>query len=258
MKEKSTFRRLTDKLYGGIDLTWSGIILYALGTAVLTTVFLVLPVFKDSSFARMGETLEAWIFFAVIIIANAKKPLESALKTFVFFSDQASSLIYLFRVPFTFQGWGIFRYYPHWFMLTLGTFPAAYIGWYIKKRNWLSLLILMPVLILLAVICESGLRYVIHEFPRLLIMVLFCIGQVLLYLYLFPGELWHSWSMSTPTAIQPLPLQTETVPISTISISMRTRWESARSISRQDESPPRPVLREGNKYAYIKSASTHA
>jgi hypothetical protein len=190
MKEKSTFRRLTDKLYGGIDLTWSGIILYALGTAVLTTVFLVLPVFKDSSFARMGETLEAWIFFAVIIIANAKKPLESALKTFVFFLI-SQPLIYLFQVPFTFQGWGIFRYYPHWFMLTLGTFPAAYIGWYIKKRNWLSLLILMPVLVLLAVICQDGFKHVIHEFPRLLIMVLFCIGQILLYVYVFTEKIWQ-------------------------------------------------------------------
>ena len=60
MKEKSAFRRFTDKLYGGIDLTWPGIILYAVGTAVLTTVFLLVPVFKDTSFARMGETLEAW------------------------------------------------------------------------------------------------------------------------------------------------------------------------------------------------------
>ena len=34
MKEKSAFRRFTDKLYGGIDLTWPGIILYAVGTAV--------------------------------------------------------------------------------------------------------------------------------------------------------------------------------------------------------------------------------
>ena len=190
MKEKSPFRRFTDKLYGGIDLTGPGIILYAVGTAVLTTVFLLVPVFKDTSFARMGETLEAWIFFAVIIIANAKKPLESALKTFVFFLI-SQPLIYLFQVPFNFQGWGIFRYYPYWFMLTLGTFPAAYIGWYIRKRNWLSLLILMPVLILLAVICQDGLKYVLHEFPRLLIMVLFCIGQVLLYLYLFTGKLWQ-------------------------------------------------------------------
>ena len=180
MEKRSALRRFTDKLYGGINLTWPGIILYAVGTAVLTTVFLVLPIFHGTSFVRMGETLEAWIFFAVIIIANAKSPLDSALKTFVFFLI-SQPLIYLFQVPFSWQGWGLFQYYKYWFILTLCTFPAAYIGWYIKKKNWLSLLILMPVLILLAYLCEDGLKHVIHQFPSLLIMVVFCVLQVFLY-----------------------------------------------------------------------------
>ena len=91
MEKKSALRRFTDKLYGGISLTWPAVILYAVGTAVLTTIFLVVPIFRDTSFMRMGETLEAWIFFAVIIIANCKTPLESALKTFVFFFDQSAA-----------------------------------------------------------------------------------------------------------------------------------------------------------------------
>ena len=176
MEKRSALRRFTDKLYGGINLTWPGIILYAVGAAVLTTVFLVLPIFHGTSFVRMGETLEAWIFFAVIIIANAKSPLDSALKTFVFFLI-SQPLIYLLQVPFSWQGWGLFQYYKYWFILTLCTFPAAYIGWYIKKKNWLSLLILMPVLILLAYLCEDGLKHVIHQFPSLLIMVVFCASQ---------------------------------------------------------------------------------
>jgi hypothetical protein len=184
MEKRSTLRRFTDKLYGGINLTWPGIILYAVGAAVLTTVFLVLPIFHGTSFVRMGETLEAWIFFAVIIIANAKSPLDSALKTFVFFLI-SQPLIYLLQVPFSWQGWGLFQYYKHWFILTLCTFPAAYIGWYIKKKNWLSLLILMPALILLVYLCEDGLKHVIHQFPSLLIMVVFCVLQVFLYLYTF-------------------------------------------------------------------------
>ena len=184
MEKRSALRRFTDKLYGGINLTWPGIILYAVGAAVLTTVFLVLPIFHGTSFVRMGETLEAWIFFAVIIIANAKSPLDSALKTFVFFLI-SQPLIYLLQVPFSWQGWGLFQYYKYWFILTLCTFPAAYIGWYIKKKNGLSLLILMLVLILLAYLCEDGLKHVIHQFPSLLIMVVFCVLQVFLYLYTF-------------------------------------------------------------------------
>ncbi len=183
-EKKNALREFTDKIYGGINLTWPGIILYAVATAVLTTVFLVLPIFKNTSFMRVGETPEAWVFFAVIIIANAKSPLDSALKTFVFFLI-SQPLIYLLQVPFSSQGWELFRYYKFWFILTLCTFPAAYIGWYIRKKNWISLLILMPVLILLALLCRDGLKQMIHQFPNMLIMVMFCILQILLYLYVF-------------------------------------------------------------------------
>ena len=188
MEERSLLRRATDKFYGGINLTWLGVILYAVGTAVLTTVFLVVPIFKGTSFIRMGETLEAWIFFAVIIIANAKSPLDSALKTFVFFLI-SQPLIYLLQVPFSWQGWGLFQYYKHWFILTLCTFPAAYIGWYIKKKNWLSLFIMTPMVILLTYLCEDSLKYVIHQFPNLLITVVFCILQILLYLFTFTEKI---------------------------------------------------------------------
>ena len=182
--EKSALRKFADKLYGGINITWPRLILFAVGAAVLTSTFLIVPIFKDTSFAKMGETLEAWIFLAIIIIANSKNPLESALKTFVFFLI-SQPLIYLVQVPFNWQGWGIFQYYKFWFILTLCTFPAAYIGWYIKKKNWLSLVILMPMLILLTLIAKDGISHVIYEFPHLLLMVIFCVAQILLYLYVF-------------------------------------------------------------------------
>ena len=188
MNGRSVLRRFTDKLYGGITLTWPLVILYAVSAAVLTTIFLVVPIFKNTSFVRMGETLEAWVFFAVIIIANAKTPFDSALKTFLFFLI-SQPLIYLFQVPYSWLGWGLFQYYKYWFILTLCTFPAAFIGWYIKKKNWLSLLILMPILILLAFICKDGLKQVIHQFPNLLVMVLFCILQILIYLYTFTEKI---------------------------------------------------------------------
>ena len=124
---KNALRRFTDKLYGGIDLTWLKVIIFAVGTAIITAVFLIVPIFKDTSFMRMGETLEAWVFFAIIIMANCKKPLGSELKTFVFFLI-SQPLIYLLQVPFSWQGWGLFQYYGHWFVLTLCTFPAAFIG----------------------------------------------------------------------------------------------------------------------------------
>lgn len=184
MEKKSWFRRLTDKLYGGLPMSWPAVILFAVGTAVLTAVFLIVPIFKDTSFERMGVTFEAWIFFAVLIMANCKQPLESALKTFVFFLV-SQPLIYLFQVPFSYMGWGLFGYYRTWFIWTLLTFPMAWVGWYITKRNWWSLLILAPVLLLLSIEAVGGFRFAAAHFPRQLVMAIFCLGQVLLYLTVF-------------------------------------------------------------------------
>ncbi|MBQ6559838.1 MAG: hypothetical protein IJL85_03310 [Erysipelotrichaceae bacterium] len=178
---------LIGKIYGGLNMSWPVVILYALVTAVLTSIFLIVPVFKDTSFQHMGVYMEAWIFFAVIIMANCKKPLESALKTFVFFLI-SQPLIYLFQVPFSWQGWGIFRYYFYWFIWTLLTFPIAYVGWYINKKNWLSLLILAPVLAFLGyTIIETG-RQCIQNFPYLLLATLFCILQIILYVLAFLSD----------------------------------------------------------------------
>ena len=165
-------------------MSWPVTVLYAVAAALLTSIFLIMPVFKDTSFARMGVTFEAWIFFAVIIMANCRTPLESALKTFVFFLI-SQPLIYLIQVPFTVLGWQIFMYYRYWFIWTLLTLPMAYIGWYITKKNWLSLLILAPVLCYLTWLYVDGFRTAYSHFPRMLVMALFCLLQVLIYLYVF-------------------------------------------------------------------------
>ena len=183
-KEPNMIKRWTDKLYGGLNMTWLTVILYAVGAAVLTSVFLVLPVFKNTSFERMGVTLEAWIFFAVILMANCKKPLESALKTFVFFIV-SQPLIYLIQAPFNVLGWGIFRYYRNWAVWTALTFPMAFVGWYITKKNWLSVLIFSPVLAFLGYTAyETGVAC-FRAFPHLLIAALFCLMQIALYVVVF-------------------------------------------------------------------------
>ena len=96
-KKQSLLRRCTDKLFGGIDMKWWKVIVLAVASAVITFIFLVVPIFENTSFYNMGVTFEAWILLAVFIMANCKKPLESALKTFVFFLI-SQPLIYLFQV----------------------------------------------------------------------------------------------------------------------------------------------------------------
>ena len=183
-----TPRRWTDTLFGAPPMGWLTVVLFAVGAALLTAIFLVVPAFKNTSFERMGAYLEAWVFFAVIIMANCKKPLESACKTFVFFLI-SQPLIYLFQVPFSWQGWGLFRYYKRWFILTLLTFPAAYAGWYITKRNWLSALILAPVLALLGITGWECAQTCLRHFPQLFLATLFCLVQIVLYVAAFlPGR----------------------------------------------------------------------
>ena len=174
------------KLFPG-RISWPVVLIFAVVTAALTAVFLISPIFENTSFQRMGVYLEAWIFFAVLIMANCQKPLESALKTFVFFLV-SQPLIYLFQVPFSAMGWGLFGYYRTWFIWTLFTFPMAFVGWYITKKNWLSLLILSPVLVFLAYTALDAARFTASHFPRLLVTALFCLGQIALYLWAFTSK----------------------------------------------------------------------
>ena len=186
-----------EKLYGGLTMSWPVVILLAAGAAVLTTVFLVVPAFKGTSFERMGVYLEAWFVPAILIMANCEKPLESALKTFVFFLI-SQPLIYLMQVPFTTLGWGIFMYYKHWFIITLATFPVAFAGWYITKRNWLSVLIFAPVLAFLgytAYQCAAG-------NPSYILAAVFCALQIIVYvLAFFPSILQKVVGLAIPVIV---------------------------------------------------------
>lgn len=212
-------RRITDKIFGGIDMSWWKVIVFAVATAVVTAVFLIVPVFLNTSFIEMGTTFEMWVLFAMIIMTNCKKPLESALKTFVFFLI-SQPLIYLFQVPFSSLGWQLFTYYYRWFIFTLLTFPMAFAGWYVKKGNWLSLLILTPINLLLG---WTGLLYVterlIPNFPNHLIAVIVCFGQILLYLYAFFRKFYY-WLAGLGAVLIPLVIWRMLTPALEYGISM--------------------------------------
>ncbi len=181
---KNIFRRACDKLFGGINMSWLAVIIFAVASAAVTAAVMVIPVFKDTSIRNIGATFEAWILFAVIIMSNCKKPLESALKTFVFFLI-SQPLIYLFQVPFADLGWGLFNYYYYWFIWTLFTFPMAFVGWFIKKKNWLSLLIFAPVFAALASMGFGFFTATLKNPPKMIIAMIFCFAQILLYIYAF-------------------------------------------------------------------------
>ncbi len=168
--------KLLHKIFGGLNMTWPKVIIMAV-IAGIYTAMMAAWVPASCSFHDIAVTAEAWVPLALIIMLNCKGPLESALKTFVFFLI-SQPLVYLIQVPFNEMGWELFGYYRYWFYVTLITFPAAFIGWYVKKNNLLAALILSPILVLLV---YQGISYVItlrHEFPNHLISAIFCFGII--------------------------------------------------------------------------------
>ena len=168
------------KLFGGINLTWKKLIIFAVIAGAYTALMAILPATKDTSFEDITVYFEVWILFGIIIIMNSKSARDSALKCFVFFLV-SQPLVYLLQVPFSALGFGIFTYYRYWFIWTLLTLPMGYIGYYMKKDKWWGLLILAPILLLLGQHYSNYLGKTIFFFPHHLLSMLFCLATILLY-----------------------------------------------------------------------------
>ena len=168
------------KLFGGIDLTWKKLIIFAILAGVYTAVMAILPITKDTSFADITITFEVWILFGILSIMNSKSAKDSALKCFIFFLI-SQPLVYLIQVPFSSLGFGLFVYYKYWFIWTIATIPMGFIGYYMKKDKWWGLVILTPMLILLGFHYSGFLGQIIYNFPYHLLSTLFCIITLLIY-----------------------------------------------------------------------------
>ena len=162
------------KLFGGIDLTWKKLILFAVVAGVYTGVMAMLPATKDTSFRDIAIMFECWILFGILIIVNSWSPKDSALKCFVFFLI-SQPLVYLVQVPFAGMGWDLFKFLPYWGVWTVLTLPMGFIGYYMKKDQWWGSLILAPMLVFLAFLAGGYLRSAIYWFPRHLLSLLVCL-----------------------------------------------------------------------------------
>ena len=144
-------KKFTDKLFGGLKMSWLNVILFAVATAVYTAAMMIFVRPIDLSFRDIGATFECWILFAIIIMTK--------------------------------MGWGLFGYYRYWFIWTLLTLPMAFVGWYLKKRNWISVLILSPMLLLLAMLGVGFIQSAIKNPPYHLLSGIFCFAQIILYAF---------------------------------------------------------------------------
>ena len=163
------------KLFGGIDLTWKKLIIFAAVTGIYTGIMAMLPAAQDTSFSDIAVTFEWWILFGIIIIMNSRSPLDSALKCFVFFLV-SQPLVYLVQIAAGSSGFELLSYYKYWFLVTLLTFPMGYVGYFMKKDKWWGLLILAPMLVLLAVLSSGFFGEALYWFPRHLLSGVFCIA----------------------------------------------------------------------------------
>lgn len=176
------------KLFGGLNITWLKLVILAVAAGIYTGVMALLPITKDTSFADISISFECWVLFGILIIVNSKTPLESALKCFVFFLI-SQPLVYLVQVPFSDRGWGLFVYYPTWFVWTLLTVPMGFVGYYMRKEKWWSLLILCPMLLFVGYHYSGFLREAISFFPNHLLSAIFCAVTMIIYpLFIFNNK----------------------------------------------------------------------
>ncbi len=176
------------KAFFETKMTWPRVIILSLVTALMTAVLNCIPLLSDTSFAAPAEMFEFWVLAALFIIFNCHGYLEASVKTFVFFLI-SQPLIFLLEVPFKDAGWGLFIYYPRWFIFTILTIPGAIIAYYAKREGWISGVIMSVANILVLYCGSTKINYFISHFPHYLLTLIFCVVTVVFYtLFLLKGK----------------------------------------------------------------------
>lgn len=147
-----------------IDFTYKKVVIFALLTAFYTAIVNLIPVLDNTSIQDIAIYPDLWFIFAIIIIINSKSYKDASIKTFLFFLI-SQPLIYLIESFFDAEGLGIFRYYGYWFKITMLTIPGASIAYLVKKKNYLSILVLAIATGYLAYSSIVFLRTAIYNFP---------------------------------------------------------------------------------------------
>lgn len=162
-------------------MSWPAVIIFAVIMGIYTAL-MAMFVPDGNSFHDIAVTVEWWVLPSILVIVNCKKPLEAALKTFVFFLI-SQPLVYLVQVLAGQADWAIFGYYKYWFMVTLLTFPAAFVAWFVKKDKWYSALVLSGATMLLAL---TGVGYVFNFLetpPNHLISIIYCFVTAIVFTF---------------------------------------------------------------------------
>lgn len=171
-------------------MSWVFVLIFAVLTGAVTAGLNLIPALKDTSLQDPAIYYDVWFLFAIFIVVNCKKWWEASLKTFVFFLV-SQPLIFLIEVPFTADGFGIFRYYKYWFIITILTLPGAAIAYQIKRKDTLSLIVLSVATGYLGFAAADHLYDLISSFPNHLISVIFCVVVSVMLVFIILDKKWH-------------------------------------------------------------------
>lgn len=242
------------RLFGGIDMTWKRVLLFAVASAVLTAGLNLIPALNDTSFEDISINLDAWFLFAVFVIVNCQTRLDAVLKCFVYFLV-SQPLIYLLEVPFDPMGWELFQYYGHWFRLTLLTIPGAAIAYEVKRKSWLSVAVLSVATAFLSYCAADYIPTVIYRFPRHLLSTVFCLVLSVFFVLVLLDEKKHRIAALSLIAVvfaasliatEALVKHTETIPLEGEGWRVELRDERVVDVSISGESATVSPVRDGS------------
>lgn len=165
------------KLFTQSKMTYPRVILLAVLCGVIPGLLMLPPFLEGTSLRQPGISYEFWVLAALFVALNCGRPLEAGIKTFLLFLV-SQPLIYLVQVPFSSLGWGLFRYYPVWGVITLFTFPGGFAAWYVKKGNLPGVLIFSAANALLCLELPYFAAEMMKAFPKLLLTCLFLAAEI--------------------------------------------------------------------------------
>lgn len=153
-----------DKLFGNTKISYKKVVVFAVIIGIYTGLINSITFLRNTSFQDIAISFEWWILFAIIIVVNQDNIKDACLKTFIFFLI-SQPIVYLVEVPFSSEGFSIFRHYINWGIWTLLTLPGSIICYQLKKKNIISVIVFAIVSIYFGYMCATFSKSIIYNFP---------------------------------------------------------------------------------------------